>query len=486
MPQKEIILSALMVLAIQVNAQFTTPAEHLEKHVYTLAADSLLGRGFGTPQGLQAAHYIAAQYKEAGVQPLNGTYFHPFNHRTGILNISGTNVAGLIPGNDPQLKEEYILLGAHFDHVGWNISKGDTVIFNGADDNASGTASIIEIGRNLAAQQESLGRSVIIVAFDGEESGLIGSRRFLQDSVVSPEKIKLMFSLDMVGMYGAHGGLDLPGSKLLKDPEKITRDLAEEYNITVTKSNTKIDQRTDTAPFGEIGIPAIHAYTGQESPYHKPEDDATALDYEGMALVASYLSAATLQLSTEDHISRLQARQDGQPELSGPKVFQPGLRVRMGSSHHNYKAQFYEGKPVMSAEAGLFASIRTTSFLYLQPEVLYETKGSKHADGKLRTHSITTPLNLLITSPENELVKTYFLIGGYFSYHFGGKVDGTALDFQQEYEQQEFGMSYGFGLQVMNVQLGLCIRKGFSSLLQDSGAGSVMHEGVSFSLGYLF
>ncbi len=484
---KRLLLNTILVaLPYVAYTQFSTPLQNLERHVYILASDSLLGRGFGTPQGKEAATYIAQQYKEAGIMPLNGTYFHPFTHRSGILNIPGTNIAGVIPGSDPNLKDEYIVLGAHYDHLGWKISRGDTVVYNGADDNASGTASIIEIGRNLANQKESLGRSIIIVAFDGEESGLIGSTHFLEDSLVSPDRIKLMFSLDMVGMYEAHEGLDMVGVKLLNDYEKVIGELARKYNIAIRKANGSTSQRTDTAPFGKIGIPAIHANTGLESPYHKPEDVAKELDYQGMALVANYVSATTHQLSTVEKLSDKQSPKKAQADLSGAKVFRPGVRLNVGSSHHNYREEFYQGKSIFSTEAGLFARIRTTNFLIIQPEVLYETRGSKHNDGNYRTHSITTPLNLLISSTENGMVQAYFLIGGYYSYHLGGKVNSTDIDFQEVYHDQEYGLSYGFGFQVMNIQVGMTIRQGLTSILQDANSGSVTNKEISFSLGYLF
>ena len=216
----------LALLSIQASGQYHTSPESLEKHVHFLASDLLLGRGFGTPQGNIAAEYIAQQFKDAGVQAYQGTYFHHFNSRNGILNIPGINVVGIIPGNHPELKEEYIVLGAHYDHLGWKAHKGDTIVWNGADDNASGTATLIELGRNLATSQESLGRSVILVAFDGEESGLLGSHQILDDAVLPPHKVKLMFSLDMVGMYEAHGGLDMKGINLLYIADYLTQALA--------------------------------------------------------------------------------------------------------------------------------------------------------------------------------------------------------------------------------------------------------------------
>jgi hypothetical protein len=473
------------VLAHQVSAQFSTPASTLERHVHTLASDSLLGRGFGTPQGSSAAAYIAIQMEEAGLEPLNGSYFHFFNHRQGILNIPGTNVVGIIPGSDPELREEYIVLGAHFDHLGWKIAEGDTVVYNGADDNASGTAAILEIGRHLAASRESLGRSIVIAAFDGEESGLIGSTWFVENSLVPPHQIKLMFSLDMVGMYEKNGGLDMVGVKLLTNYEEIVGELAGQYGITITKANKSIGQRTDTAPFGNIGIPAIHAYTGLESPYHKPEDTPSKLDYEGMAKVTDYVSAATLQLSRQEVISELPPLEEGQVSAK-TQVFRPGVRFNMGSSHYNYREEPILGKSILAWEAGVFGNIQLARFLMLQPEVLYESKGSQNFSGNFRTHSLTTPLNLLLTTPDEGYVRFYLMLGGYYSYHFGGKAGDISMDFDTEFSPHEFGISYGVGMEAMNVQMGLYFQRGLSNLFQEPGNVDIVHQNIYFSLGFMF
>lgn len=471
----------------QLAAQFSTPASDLEKHVNILASDSLLGRGFGTPQGLSAATYIAAEMEKASIKPLHGTYFHTFNHREGILNIPGTNVAGIIHGSDPQLKNEYIVLGAHFDHLGWLSSENDTVVYNGADDNASGTAAIIEIGRNIAASQVSLGRSVVIVAFDGEESGLIGSTWFVENAIIPPHQIKLMFSLDMVGMYEENGGLDMVGVKLLTNYENIVGELAGQYGITVTKANKSIGQRTDTAPFGNIGIPAIHAYTGLESPYHKPEDTSSKLDYEGMARVTNFISAATLQLSSETRISDLPALVEGQELTALTPVFRPGARLNMGSSHHNFTDEAYLGKSIFAFEAGFFGNIQATRFLMIQPEVLYETKGSQSWDGNIRTHSITTPLNLLLATPDEGYFRAYLQLGGYCSYHFAGKDAGNSMDFDSKFKRNEFGITYGIGMEVMNtVQMGLYFQRGLSTLFQDPDAPNTVNQNIYFMMGFMF
>ncbi len=475
-----------LTMTFQVMGQFNTPSSFLEKHVNTLASDALLGRGFGTPQGKLAAEYIAQQMEDAGIAPLHGSYLHPFSHREGILNIPGVNVAGIIPGNDPLLKGEFIVLGAHFDHLGWMISQGDTVVYNGADDNASGSATIIEIGRNLADNQASLGRSVVIVAFDGEESGLIGSTWFVENSIIPPHQIKLMFSIDMVGMYNTHRGLDMVGVKMLTDYEHVVGELAGEYGITVTKANKSVGQRTDTAPFGNIGIPAIHAYTGLESPYHKPGDTASKLDYEGMAKVADFVSSATLYLSTVPSISDLPALDEDAGLVARTKKFRSGVRVNMGTGYHNFKDEAYRGKTIVAFEAGVFGNIQLTRLLMIQPELLYETKGSQSLEGNIRTSSITTPLNLLLATPDEGFVRAYVQVGGYYSYHFGGSQGGASLDYEETYNRNELGLTYGIGMEAMNVQLGLYYQSGLTNLLHDSEGVKVTNQNFYVMLGVMF
>ena len=477
----------LLVLSIQAFGQFNTPSESLEKHVHFLASDLLLGRGFGTPQGKEAAEYIALQFKEAGVEPLNGTYFHHFMARNGILNIPGINVVGVIPGSDPELREEYIVLGAHYDHLGYAAHGNDTTIWNGADDNASGTATIIELGRNLAASQASLGRSVIVAAFDGEESGLLGSKHFLKDSVVPPHSIKLMFSLDMVGMYEAHKGLDLKGINLLYDADLLTGELANKYNITITKANKSIEQRTDTAPFGAMNIPAIAPNTGSESPYHQPEDTAAALDYDGMARITNYMSEVTQMLSTRKALSAMTGLDEG--EILKPKVFSAGLRWNVGSSKFNYRDEPYLGKSIFSTQAGVFTSFRLSSLIYVLPELLYETKGSQFRDGIIRTHAISTPLSLGLSTPDDNYVRAWAQIGGYYSFQFAGMEGDQSIDFNTDYHQNEFGIGFGIGMEAMKkVQMGIYFQKGLSRLARDTHPDRVdpVHQNIYFMLGWVF
>jgi len=482
-----IFLTCLFSGILHSQAQDTLHSDHMRAHVEKLASDSLLGRGFGTPQGLEAASYIAEQMEAAGIQAWQGRYLHPFNARKGILNIAGNNVIGVVRGNDPELAGEFIVLGAHYDHLGWyKNDKGDTVVFNGADDNATGVSSILEIGRSLVAQQELLGRSIILVAFDGEESGLLGAKYLLKEEMVDAHQIKLMFSIDMVGMAEAHKGVDLKGIDLLYDAEYLVGDLAREHALNINKQGKAIEQRTDTAPFGALGIPAVAVFTGTESPYHKPEDTAEKLDYEGLVRISSYMSAATLHLSRQEELSPMQGPAEGEIGLPEPELFMAGIRLNNGSSRHNYRDEYYKGKSIYSFGAGAFVNLRLSRMLYLQPELLYESKGSQHADGTFRTHSLTTPLNLQITTINEDFAKFYCLLGAYYSYHFGGSISGEPMDFGGAYQDMEWGLNVGLGIQVMDrVQTGIYFQRGLSNL-SSSEDNRVRQEAVYFQLGYLF
>ncbi len=469
----------------------------LERIVTDLASDALLGRGFGSEGGRLAAAYIKDQFEDAGIDPLLESYYHSFEHRKGILNITGYNVAGIIPGSDPKLRGEYIILGAHYDHLGWELSDGDTVVYNGADDNASGVAAILEVGRILVKRPDLLGRSVILVAFDGEESGLIGSKAFVRElltgekAFIDSASVAAMFSLDMVGMYGAHEGVDLQGMEMLTDYKQLIADATTYMPIEITKTDGSLAGGTDTAPFGKIGVPSVHVYTGKESPYHKPEDDSDLLDYAGMAVVVDFMASLTRELSTIPEV-RVSEKVEGMADRGRLKHFNPGITLNTGGAHHNYKNDFYKAKYVFAYGAGVFLELRLTQWLALQPEVLYEWSGSRLEGGKLRTHSVTAPVSLLFTTPDKQGsgVRGYCQIGGYYSYAFGGNIhydDGTsvAVDYLNDYSDMDYGVTFGFGLEIMNFRMGYVWQRSLIDFTTGDET-EVRHAGSFFKLGWAF
>lgn len=460
-------------------------AGRLEEAVTYLASDAMMGRGFGSAEGRMASLYVRDRFAEVGVAPLVDGYFQEFSHRTSVLNITGYNVAGIIEGSDPDLKDEFIILGAHYDHVGWELQGEDTVVYNGADDNASGTASIVEAGRLLAGQKELLGRSVILVAFDGEESGLIGSRAFVkkfidtEDPLIPADKVVAMFSLDMTGMYEAHGGVDLQGIDLLADSKALVAAAQERAPASITKSDDKIPNRTDTAPFGAVGIPSIHVFTGLESPYHKPEDDSELLDYQGMATVVDFMVALTVEMSTAEEVAGSR-HMEIIAERGPMKIFNPGVTLQTGSSFHDYNNDFFRAKSVFAASAGFMLETRITQWLALQPEVVYEWSGSQVSGGSLRTHAVTVPLSLLLTTPDEQGmgVRGYFQVGGYYRYAFGGQENGNPLDFVNDYRDTDYGAVIGVGMEIMNMRIGFVYQGSFVDFTIDNNILNVAGDDV--------
>jgi Zn-dependent M28 family amino/carboxypeptidase len=207
--KKTIILSILTICAVGLFAQ--TQQKRLEEHLYYLASDSLHGRFAGSDDAMKAAQYIIKQYEAIGIEPFyESGYLQPFTNSLVGERMTFNNVIAWIPGSDPALKDEYVIIGAHYDHLGERNGK----VYNGADDNASGTAAVIEIARQLKAKQSELKRSVIIVNFDGEELGLFGSNalsnRLKKEKKIS--KVCLMMSIDMVGWYRQNGKLIVQGT----------------------------------------------------------------------------------------------------------------------------------------------------------------------------------------------------------------------------------------------------------------------------------
>jgi len=469
----------------------------LERVVTDLASDALLGRGFGSEGGRLAAAYIKDQFEDAGIDPLLESYFHSFEHRKGILNITGYNIAGIIPGSDPELKHEYIILGAHYDHLGWELAEGDTVVYNGADDNASGVAAILEVGRILAGRPDLLGRSVILVAFDGEESGLIGSKAFVSElvtgekAVIDSSSVVAMFSLDMVGMYEAHAGVDLLGIEMLTDYKQLIADATTYMPIDITKMDGALPRATDTAPFGKIGVPSVHVFTGLESPYHKPEDDSDLLDYEGMAVIVNFMASLTRELSTIPEV-RVSEEVEGMADQGKMKHFNPGVTLNIGNAHHDYKNDFFKAKSLFAYGAGAFVEVRLTQWLALQPEVLYEWSGSRIEGGRLRTHSVTAPVSLLFTTPDKQGngVRAYYQVGGYYSHAFGGNIhydDGTsvAVDYLNAYSEMDYGVVFGIGMEIKNFRMGYVWQRSLVDFTTDP-THDVRHAGSFFKLGWAF
>lgn len=465
-------------------SQETISVDSLKKHVYTLVDDSFEGRSIGTKGGDKAAQYIAQQFESIGIKPLLDNYYHHFVYHTQALSAEGKNIIGVIEGSHPVLKNEYIIIGAHYDHVGYYIKNGEKIVYNGADDNASGVAGVIELGRAIYNNQTQFERSIILVAFDGEESGLNGSKWFVKDSLIPASQIKLMLSIDMIGMLSKNEGVELYGTGSFKNADLIAQQMASKINLVIKKKEKEVSARTDTKPFADAGIPAIHVFTGTVSPYHKPEDDADLLDYEGMALLSNFIYDFTLKISDTESYQLASTLIVG----GKPPILKFGARLNLGSSTQNYSNEFYKSKNGFALQTGLYAHINVSKSIVLQPELLYETLGCQNAVGKFRTHALTAPVNLLFKLVGDNEMQTWFYVvaGGYYTYNFAGINGSSDIDYSDHYEPYEYGANLGFALNISRVQIGITKKLGLTNLSQDSDLANIKNEAFFCTIGVTF
>ena len=268
--------------------------EQLARHTDALTSEEMAGRGLESKGLNEAALYIADQFRNAGLQPIDGTYIHRFEEVYGGLgHVEMANVIGMIPGVNRDLSMAPAIIAAHYDHLGIDPETGEA--YTGADDNASGVAVMIEVATKLA-RTFTPQRPVIFVAFDGEEAGLLGSEYFVNNppGPFETEDLFAMVNLDAVGR--------LDGRML----QVFASDSAYEWPFMVQGIGFTIGVRSefpaetiassDHVSFLNAGIPSIHLFSGTHLDYHQPTDTADKLDLAGMSDVALWTEEAMLFL----------------------------------------------------------------------------------------------------------------------------------------------------------------------------------------------
>jgi hypothetical protein len=218
----------------------------------------------------------------------------------------GRNVVGIWPGTDPEVKDEYIVISAHYDHVGRGLLgrvKGkEGEIFNGADDNASGTSGLIEIARSLSESQTRLRRSIMLIAFDSEEVGLVGSEKYTDAPTVPLQSILADLNMDMI-CKGHPTKMYVGGRDSSPVIDQILSRIAARFNLTLVESGMEqYISRSDQANFMRHGIPAIFLFGGTHAEYHSPDDDATSpsLHPKKMETIAKLMLLVAIELSERD------------------------------------------------------------------------------------------------------------------------------------------------------------------------------------------
>jgi aminopeptidase YwaD len=192
------------------------------------------------------------------------------------------NVVGYLEGSDPKLKNEYIVVGGHYDHLGMggpSSRKPDTIaIHNGADDNASGTAGVIELARRIQADKGSFGRSFIFITFSAEELGLLGSQYFVSNPTVPIASLKGMINLDMIGRLKDELTIEGTGSSTESDSLLTILEKGRPYKVTHSAGAAG---GSDHTSFYNKGVPVFFFFSGMHYDYHTPSDKADKINYKG-------------------------------------------------------------------------------------------------------------------------------------------------------------------------------------------------------------
>lgn len=266
-------------------AERTIRREDIKADVFTLAADALEGREAGTRGGWAAAAYIVRRLRQADVRPagVEGDFFQEFGD-------AYRNILAVVPGRHPQLRGEYVLIGAHYDHVGYGNERNSRgpigYVHNGADDNASGTSALLEIAEAVARAPRRPRRSVLIAFWDAEEKGLLGSRFFVRSPTVPLQSIRFVLNVDMVGRLRKRT-VEVFGWRTAADLRRLAA-TANADGLKLTFPLTILPD-SDHYPFFEQGIPYLLLHTGKHPEYHTPADDPMLIDFAGTETVTRLL-----------------------------------------------------------------------------------------------------------------------------------------------------------------------------------------------------
>jgi hypothetical protein len=227
------------------------------------------------------------------------------------------NVVMILPGEDPKLKNEYIIIGAHFDHLGMGGPGSgsraiDTIgIHHGADDNASGVAMMLELAEKFAGTKGSHRRSIICIAFTGEEEGLLGSKHFVDEPGINLSKADAMINLDMLGRLNENNTLQISGVGTARELKELVNSKSDTSVIKLALSDEGYGPSDHSSFYGK-NIPVLFYSTGPHLDYHTPADTYDKINYAGMVKISGLIYSVARDLASSDSV--LQFKE------SGPKV----------------------------------------------------------------------------------------------------------------------------------------------------------------------
>jgi Zn-dependent M28 family amino/carboxypeptidase len=305
------ILLFLTLISFTGFSQSDITENELKDHILFLASEKNAGRYPGTKTNKTVVNYLVKDFKKQGLIPFEKGYKQNFKAHLRVKKDENKkplaktcNVVGYLEGNDPVLKNEFLILGAHYDHLGLGgpSSKSDkkNTIHFGADDNASGTAALLEIAEKMAASKKDLKKSIIFIAFGAEEQGLLGSQYFVENPLIPLSQIKLMINMDMVGRLNVEKHVYMGGAGTFTDGVSFMQNLGESLNLTPIIHAGSVGG-SDHVSFYAKNISVLGIHTGGHPQYHTPEDTADLINITGEKQVCEYIYKALIELATTDY-----------------------------------------------------------------------------------------------------------------------------------------------------------------------------------------
>lgn len=339
------------------NQAFFKPTD-IQNHIEYLASDKLEGRGTGTKGEKKAAEYIIKEFKKLKLEP-KGTKksflqefpfsaggFHGNVTRTGKAN----NVIAYL-SNDAQYT---IVVGAHYDHLGLNEDghsldgDGKGKIHNGADDNASGVAGVIELAKYFATNGEKEAFNFLFICFSGEELGLLGSKYFTDNPTFPLENVTAMINMDMVGrLKKEKPTLTISGTGTAPNWEPILQQF-QSGAMSIRFDSSGVGP-SDHTSFYKKEIPALHFFSGTHADYHKPSDDAASINAQGEEVILTIIASLIERLPANQKLKFLPTKSSPTTSVSKFKVTL-GIMPSYAESTNGLEVEaVIEGKPAQKA-----------------------------------------------------------------------------------------------------------------------------------------
>jgi peptidase M28-like protein/PDZ domain-containing protein len=332
--------AVLMVSAGPLAAQKLVEPPKLLDDIKFLTDDRLQGRATGSPGADSAATYLARRFSEVGLQPAAGGWFQSFTvgrdapaARPGKTGLLGKNVIGILPGRDPVLRNQTVILGAHYDHLGLggfgSLDPDSTgKVHNGADDNASGVAGLIQVAARLAASPPA--RTVVFIAFSGEELGLLGSAHYVKEPIYPVGGTLAMVNLDMVGRLRS-GRLIVYGVRTAKEFPALL-DSLNWYAGLDLKAQGDGYGPSDQSSFYAAKRPVLHLFTDLHEDYHRTTDDWQKINVDGLKRVADFtLGLVTALANRRGPLTFVDVPAALPAQASSPSVATPGYGAYLGT-----------------------------------------------------------------------------------------------------------------------------------------------------------